>query len=136
MSVKGVYASQYKTKCNSEFSKRDTIAHSLFECRKVYPFVEKIFSFLISECKAATQINFSQYMFGIPDRNKEALNQIFIEIKRFIFYDWGQNTSNITKLRILKNRLRRIILLDKRYFYSQRNFSGFFLEMGKFYTYL
>ena len=71
-------------------------------------------------------------MFGIPDRNKQALNQIFIEIKRFIFYDWGQNTSNITKLRILKNRLRHVILLDKRYFYSQRNFSGFFEKWGNF----
>ena len=89
-------------KCNSEFGERDNIAHSLFYCPKVYPFIEFTFEFLINECRAADHISFADYIFGIQSTHKAALNSVLIEIKRYIFYDWSENTSIRSKCKVLK----------------------------------
>merc|ERR1711954_24030 len=119
-------------KCNSESGERDNIAHSLFYCPKVYPFIEFTFEFLINECKAADHISFTDYIFGIQSTNKAALNSVLIELKRYIFYDWSENTSIRSKCKVLKNRTRRIMLLEKRYYFSLGKYDDFFTKWRDF----
>ena len=123
----------YCDKCGSEFGERDNISHSLYYCRQVLPFIENMFTFLTTECKAPSNISFQEYLLGPIGTNLVALNSVFIVIKKYIFYEWAQTTSYNTRLRIIKSRVRRIIMLEKRY-YSSKNELDVFFEKWKNFT--
>ena len=105
----------------------------MYYCRQIHPFIEKIFTFLITQCKAPSNISFEDYLLGPIETNDQALNAVFIIIKKYIFYEWAQNTSYATKLNIIKSRVRRVILLEKKYYDSKHELDGFF-EKWKNYT--
>ena len=79
-----------------------------------------------------SEISFQDYILGVPRKTKEALNCILIEIKRYIFYEWANDISDSIKLRILKSKLRRIILLEKRHFHEKNDINGFYEKWKDF----
>ena len=120
-------------KCHYDSGERDNIIHSIFNCIKVRPLVQRVFFFLINECNATKEITLTDYLFGFQGKENNGLNCILLELKQYIFYDWGKIESINMKFKIFKNKIRKIILLEKNYYLSHNKLNDFF-EKWKYFS--
>merc|ERR1711954_591741 len=124
----------YCSRCSSgpkiSTPERDNIIHALFSCPKLDPFLSQMFLFLINECKAVNYIEETDYLLGFI--NKDGLNSILLEIKKFIFYNFSHEKSIDVQLNMMKNRLRRLILLEKKYYASTNKLNFFYSKWESF----
>ena len=52
-----------------------------------------------------------EYLFGIE--NQVGINHFWIEVKMFIFYDWKVEMNTDSNIKRFKNKIRRLIILEK-----------------------
>ena len=109
---------------SNEPPERDNIIHSIFSCPRLQPFITKVFHILINDCKAVDHISQIGYLLGFPD--KEGLNSILLEVKKFIFYSYDPDKSIDIQISMLESRLRRLIILEKKYYSAIDKWDHFF----------
>ena len=109
------YCERCQTDPNILIPERDNILHSLYSCPKLQPFLMALFDFIIQKCKITRSISEIEYLLGFLEN--EGLNCVLLETKKFIFYNFKHDKNINTQINMLKNRLRRIILLEKRHYY-------------------
>ena len=123
----------YCKKClQNNLVERDNILHSLLLCPQIAPFVSKVFTFLTNNCKAADSISELEYILGFVDKDKEGLNCALLELKRFVFYNFDEPKNHESQFNIFKSRLRRTILLDKKFYCSKNNHDFFYKKWELF----
>ena len=120
------YCHRCLNSANNYSLERDNIQHNLFSCSILAPFLTKVFDFFVYECKATNSISEVEYLLGFTGKSYEGLNSALLELKRYIFYHFSDSKSINLHLHIFKNRLRRIILCDKRYYASKNNYEYFY----------
>ena len=113
------YLFKYKVRdnpiCNREgCEERGDIIHMLYECEKILPLMATLFTFLKQACHLNIDISMKDYLFGFTGAGWEGLNLIFIELKKYMFYDWSEGSSiEFHKIRFL-NRMKRIMIKEKK----------------------
>ena len=120
----------YCTRCLSDPTittlHRDNISHALFTCPKIEPFIDKVFTFFTDECKVIPYISETDYLLGFMDKRKQGINSALIECKKFLFYSFSDQINIDIQVEMYKTRLRRIILLEKKYFSKLNKMNQFF----------
>lgn len=109
---------------------RDDIMHSLFLCPQIRPFLSKIFKFLTDDCKAVPNISHIDYFLG--SKENIGLNCLLLELKKFIFYNFDHNSNVDIQINMFKSRLKRIIILEKRYYLRRDKIDYFHEKWEKF----
>ena len=126
------YCSRCLSMPNSPRVERDTVHHNLYACPVIAPFLAKVLTFLVNECKASTNISESDYLLGIQAQKYQGLNCALLELKRYIFYNFSVERNLGLHFKIYENRLRRIILCDKRYHLRMNKYTIFYEKWKNF----
>ena len=108
------------------------IGHSLFSCPQLTLFLSKVYNFLTYECKENINITEIEYILGYESKDNEGLNCFLLELKQFIFYNYLPHKNLNIQFKFFINRIRRLILKEKRYYSSQNKIDYFF---GKWHNY-
>ena len=74
------------------------------------------------------------YLLGFQEN--EGLNCILLEVKKFIFYGYDPDKSVDIQISMLKNRLRRLIILEKKYYSSINKWDYFFDKWELLFRYI
>ena len=90
-----------------------------------------LFTFLKQACHLNIYISVKDYIFGFTGAGWEGLNLILIELKKYIFYDWSEGSIEFHKIRFL-NRIKRIIIKEKKFLISQNKFDVFATKWNKY----
>ena len=126
----------YCTRCTSDTTvepEKDDISHNIFSCTKLVPFLSKVFNFFVNECNLIDHINEKEYLLGYQGKDLEGLNCVLLELKQFIFYNFSTTVNIEIQFSRYINRIRRLIIKDKRYHFSNNKADYFFEKWNKFY---
>ena len=99
----------------------------------ITPYLSKVLEFLVKDCKVADNISEKEYFLVFKDKKYEGLNCALIELKKFIFYNFSPDKNINLLLSLYTYRLRRIILCEKRFYFSI-NKIDFFYEKWKYFA--
>ena len=110
------------SKCDTEF---DSVYHSLYGCVKVVPIISNIFSLIVDKCKAIGHINMMDFFFGIPGIEYDGVNQVLIELKKFIFYDWKAEVCVDELCARFTLKIIKLIVKEKTIFLSSKKIDRF-----------
>ena len=108
------------------------IIHSLYSCPQLTPFLSKVFSFLTHECRVNISITEAEYILGYDSTDNEGLNRFLLELKQFIFYNYLPDKNLNIQFNSFINRIRNLILKEKRYYSSQNKMDYFFDKWHNF----
>ena len=108
----------------------DTILHCIWQCQRVVPFVVKITDFLKQQCNLHENIECIQYIFGF--KNNPALNQIMIELKKELFYNWDNYADLDMFLERFVAKVQKIMIIEKKCIKSEENFQLYCNKWEKF----
>ena len=111
---------------------RDDICHNLYSCPQLKPFITKVFNYFTAECSIKDSIPEINYLLGFKGKENEGLNCVLLELKQYIFYNYSLNKSLTLQFNIFINRIRRLILKEKRYYLSQNKLDYFYDKWSKF----
>ena len=114
-------------KCDLEF---DSIDHSLYSCSQIVPVLSNFFQFLKKECNISVEFDMVQYLLGYSGNENFGLNQVLLELKKAIFYSWGNNMDCNTFLNKWNIMLRKQ-WLRKSYWWLKTTNIWVFLKNGK-----
>ena len=110
------YLARYRVRDSDICSKceilTDTVSHSLWSCQLLVPYVDKFIDFLKQTCRVKDQIGIVQYIFGF--KSNLGLNQIFIEFKKEIFYNFDRNIGVEAFCERILNKIRKITIKEKK----------------------
>ena len=132
-----MYLWNYKVKDNYYFDRclsdnsgprleRDNIKHSLFSCPLINPFLDYTLNFFINDCNFTQTISEVEYLLGFQGKKFDGLNCALLELKKFIFYNFSSQKSLSLQFTLYLNRLRRIIILDKKYYLENNKIELFY----------
>ena len=128
------YLARYRIRdsdiCNKCQVSTDTVLHRLWQCQLVVPFVVKIAEFLKQQCNLQENIECMQFIFGF--KNNAALNQIIIELKKELFYNWDIYADLDIFLEIFVAKVRKIMIIEKNCIKSETNFKQYCNKWEKF----
>ena len=109
------YLARYRVRDSNICSKchvvTDTVSHSLWSCQLVVPYVDKFVDFLKQNCNVEENVGLVEYIFGF--RNNLALNHIFLEFKKEIFYNFDENIGVGAFCEQIIHKIRKIMLKEK-----------------------
>lgn len=112
----------------------DSIVHRLYDCETLNPIIDSIFSFLKSECNQSYSITMIEYMFGKQGEKYLALNHILLELKKTIFYSSTVDLNSPSFCEQFYNKIRSLIIKEKRIFCEKNKFENFCERWGNFLT--
>ena len=102
------------------------VSHNLYSCHKINPFISKVFKFLTDKCSEKYSISEVEYLLGYPHQGNEGLNCALLELKQYIFYNFSSDKSLTLQFNLYLNRLRRLIIKEKRYYLSLNKLDYFY----------
>ena len=128
------YLTRYRIRESNICSKceilTDTVAHSLWSCSLLVPYVDKISEFLKIRCKVTENIEIVPYIFGF--KNNPALNHIFLELKKEIFYNFDKNISVSNFFDSFLQKIRNIMIKEKQSLKNQEMLNKYAVKWGNF----
>ena len=89
----------------------DTVSHSLWSCQLLVPYVDRFIHFVKQNCKVQDNIGFVEFMFGF--KTNVALNHIFLEFKKEVFYNFDKNVGVDTFCERVINKVRKNMIKEK-----------------------
>ena len=98
------------TRC-SEFA--DTVYHNLWQCSRLSLYLTACFDFLRNDCNLVDTINAENYLFGFMGQKREGLNQILLELKKHVFYNWCAEVGVDAFCEHLKSKVKTIMIKEK-----------------------
>ena len=124
------YLKRYKVKESDACSRClletvDTVLHSTWSCPRVYPYIVHVLKFLREGCGVEVEIEMFNYIFGFHDLEHLGLNQILLQLKKEIFYNWKENVSIVAFLNNFKLKIIHLIIKEKQIAISRSNFVNF-----------
>ena len=108
----------------------DTVSHSLWSCQLVVPYVDKFLEYLKQSCRIQENIGIKEYLFGV--NSNVALNHIFIEFKKEIFYNFDQNVGVSTFCERLIEKIRKIMIKEKNCINSDKMYDQYIKKWETF----
>ena len=102
---------------------QDTVAHNLWRCTVIVPYVVKLLRFLRFDCKVKETITIKPYIFGF--KNASGLNHILLEFKKEIFYNWDSFTAVATFCEQFCVKIRKLIIKEKNISITNGKFDSF-----------
>ena len=81
-------------------------------------------------CDVKEDISTVPYIFGF--KNNNGLNQILLELKKDIFYNWNENVEVVAFCEQFKSKIRKIIVLEKHLIFTDKDFEIFFSKWKDF----
>ena len=131
------YLKRYRVKesdrCDLCGIESDTIDHRLYECYIVAQKIDQIVRFLKSYCKLSTDIGMVNFLFGIEGTKHIALNHIFLELKKSLFYSKLAELSSPHFNELFFQRIR-ILMIKEKLISAQRNSYDLFDQKWKNFT--
>ena len=107
----------------------DTVSHSLWSCQLLVPYVDKFIDFLKQTCNVQ-EVGLVEYIFGF--RSNLALNHIFIEFKKEVFYNFDENIGVEAFCERIIHKIRKIIIKEKSCIKSNKMYDQFTKKWDKF----
>ena len=103
----------------------DTVVHSTWSCPRVSPYIMHIIQYLKIEGRIGVDINFKNYIFGFPGQDKLGLNQILLQLKKEIFYNWEENVTIVAFFDIFISKVKKLMIKEKHVALSKNSFYKF-----------
>ena len=120
------YLKRYQVKdsdvCTRCDNGQDTVVHSISSCQLLVPYVDKIINFLKTECTVNENITEKSYIFGCKSMG---LNQIFLELKKEVFYNKNLNACLVSFGEQFVAKIRKIIVKEKQIMMANNKFEDF-----------
>ena len=130
------YLYRYKVKdtniCDNCNVETDTIVHRLYECEHVVPVVDQFMIFIRNDCEQIVNITVKEYLFGISGNEYGALNQIILELKKYIFYSSKEELLSDAFCEQFKLKLRPVIIKEKQIMLQNNKIEQFFSKWKNF----
>ena len=73
-----------------------------------------------------------EYLLGYQHKGNEGLNCALLELKQYIYYNYSLNKGLTLHFKLFINRLRRVMIKDKRFYHSQNNLDYFYDKWRNF----
>ena len=130
------YLARYRVRDSDICSKcklvTDSVPHSLWSCQLLVPYVDKFLEFLRQKCKFQENIGIIEYIFGV--KSNEALNHIFLEFKKEVFYNFDENVGVGAFCERIIDKVRKIMLKEKHCIKSVKMYEQYTKKWEKFIT--
>ena len=130
------YLARYRVRDSDICSKcklvTDSVSHSLWSCQLLVPYVDKFLEFLRQKCKFQENIGIIEYIFGV--KSNEALNHIFLEFKKEVFYNFDENVGVGAFCERIIDKIRKIMLKEKHCIKSVKMYDQYTKKWEKFIT--
>ena len=130
------YLTRYRVKdstiCDHCEIECDSIVHRLYDCEKLTHITSSIFNYLKSNCNQPNSISMMEYIFGKHGGKFLALNHILLELKKTIFYSTTEEISSQTFCEQFWNKIKSIILKEKRIFSENNKYETFCAKWDDF----
>ena len=121
------YLARYQVRDSDICSKchvvTDTVSHSLWSCKLVVPYVDKFIDFLKQNCNVQENVGMVEYIFGM--KSNLALNHIFLEFKKELFYNFDENIGVGAFCEQIIHKLRKIMIKEKNCINSDKMYDQF-----------
>ena len=91
----------------------DTVLHSTWSCPSVRPYIVYVLDYLRDECRVGVDISMKNYIFGFQSNEKLGLNQVLLQLKKEIFYNWEENVSIVAFLNNFKTKIKSLMIKEK-----------------------
>ena len=132
------YLHRYKVKesdlCCKCLQYPDTIYHNLWECCRLTPYLTSCFRFLKTECNLLDVICVENYLFGFIGSNREGINHVLLELKKYIFYSWKTEIGVNAFCEHLYRKLRYLIIKEKNIAQQNDNVQSFYKKWENYTT--
>ena len=116
--------------CQRCFEETDTIIHKLWECQKVTDFLVYFLEKEAQWLNRTSTINMTEFLFGID--GEVGANHFWLELKLFLFYNWKGNENTATMISRFKNKLLKVIFLEKQMARGEQTYHIFVNKWEKF----
>ena len=128
------YLTRYRIRDSNICSKcdqlPDTVSHCLWSCQLLVPYINNFVEYLKLNCKIQENVGVVPYIFGFE--NNPALNHIFLELKKELFYNFDQNVSPVAFCEQVLNNIRKIMVKEKQCIKSDKMFDLYLEKWEKF----
>jgi hypothetical protein len=111
----------------------DTVYHNMWQCSRLSLYFTTCFDFLRNDCNLVDTITAENYLFGFMGLKKEGINQILLELKKLIFYNWCAEIGVDAFCEQLKSKVKSTMIKEKSIALSY-NRLAFFNEKWEDYT--
>ena len=108
----------------------DTVSHCLWSCWVLVPFVNKFLDFLKQTCRVQENLGFVEYIFGV--KSNIALNHIFLELKKEVFYNFDENIGVEAFCERFIEKIRKIMIKEKNCIKSNTMYDQYTKKWEKF----
>ena len=107
-------------RCGTEI---DTVLHSTWTCVTLVPYITHVINYIRTDCIVGVDITMITYIFGFP--SNMALNQILLELKKELFYNYSENVNIAAFLLNFKTKIMHLIIKEKRIALLNDSFESF-----------